>query len=368
MIPVSEPAFGEPEIAAVMDCLRSGWISSHGAHLDAFESQWAAYCGRRHGVSVVNGTAALELAVAALRLEPGSEIIMPSFTIVSCVFAALRTGAVPKLVDADPLTWTMDIDAVRAAIGPRTRAIMPVHIYGHPVDMDPILELGAEHELRIVEDAAEAHGAEYKGRRCGSFGDVSCFSFYANKLITTGEGGMLVTDDDTIAERARLLRNLAFDPARRFHHAEMGFNFRMTNVQAALGLPQIARMDAIIAKKRWIGGEYTRRLADLSSMHLPVEKSWARSVYWMYGVVLDERVGFDANEVARRLAALGVETRPFFLGMHEQEVFRRQGLFAGESYPVAERIARRGLYLPSGLTLTPVQLERVVDAVREVLP
>jgi len=365
-IPVSEPALGEAEIAAAVECITSGWISSHGAYIDEFEGEWARYCGRRHGIAVMNGTVALELALICLNLEAGSEVIIPSFTIISCALAVLRAGAVPKLVDSDPETWTMDIAAVRAAIGPRTKAIMPVHIYGHPVDMDPILKLAKEHNLAIIEDAAEAHGAEYKGRRCGSFGDVSCFSFYANKLITTGEGGMLVTDDDAIAERARSLRNLAFEPGRRFHHAEMGFNFRMTNVQAALGLGQVARMDAIIEKKRWIGEEYTSRLADISGVQLPVEKAWARSVYWMYGILLDERVEFDASEASRRLSALGVETRPFFLGMHEQEVFRRQELFIGERYPVAERLARRGLYLPSGLTLTAAQLERVADAVRNV--
>jgi perosamine synthetase len=273
-------------------------------------------------------------------------------------------GAVPVLVDSDPNTWTLDAEQVRAKITPRTRAIMPVHIYGHPADMDPLLELG----LPIVEDAAEAHGAEYRGRRCGSFGLASCFSFYANKLVTTGEGGMLLTDDPEVAERARRLRNLGFQPTRRFIHYEVGYNFRLTNMQAALGLAQLERMDQIVARKRWLGEAYTQRLGDIPGLQLPTEADWARSVYWMYGLVLDaEQTGLDARAFAERLAHRGVETRPFFLGMHEQPVFQDKGLFHGERYPVAERLARQGLYLPSGLGLTECQLEQVCQAVRDAL-
>jgi perosamine synthetase len=261
----------------------------------------------------------------------------------------------------------MDVDQVAARITDRTRAIMPVHIYGHPVDMDPLLDLAARHDLRIVEDAAEAHGAEYRGRRAGSFGTSSCFSFYANKLVTTGEGGMLLVDDDHLAQRARRLRNLAFQPARRFLHTEIGFNLRLTNLQAALGVSQIERIDAIVARKRHIGEAYTQRLSELPGLELQVEQPWARSVYWMYGLVLRDETGLDAMEFARRLAARGVETRPFFLGMHEQPVLRDRGLFAGEVYPVAERIARQGLYLPTSLGLEDSQIDRVCQAVREAL-
>ena len=376
MIPVNEPVLCERELEYVTECVRTGWISSAGRFIDEFEQKWAAYCGRRYGVAVSSGTTALQVAVCCLDLEPGDEVIMPTFTIVSCALAVIYNGGTPVLVDSDPSTWCMDVAAIENRITPRTRAIMPVHIYGHPVDMDGVVRLARKHDLSIVEDAAEAHGAEYLSdrageqpswRRCGSFGTASCFSFYANKLITTGEGGMLVTDDAGVAERARSLRNLCFLPRRRFVHEDAGFNFRLTNVQAALGLAQMSRIDDIVARKRWMGEAYTRGLSGLPGLQLPTEKCWARSVYWMYGVVLDDDAGMDAERFAQELRTRDVETRPFFVGMHEQPVFHRQGLFREERYPVAERLARQGLYLPSGLALTESQLSTVCRAVREVL-
>lgn len=376
MIPVNAPRLGEREAAYLAECVRSGWVSSAGKFIDDFEERWAAYCGRRHGIAVSNGTAALQLAVACLDLEPGDEIIMPTFTIVSCALAVIYNGGVPVLVDCDPRTWCMDVAQVKEKLTPRTKAIMPVHIYGHPVEMDPLLELAEKQGLAVIEDAAEAHGAEYLSarngsgidfRRCGSFGTLSCFSFYANKLITTGEGGMVLTDTPHLAEKARALRNLCFQSTRRFYHEALGFNFRLTNLQAALGLAQVERIDEIVARKRWMGHEYTRRLKDIRDLQLPVEEPWARSVYWMYGVVLSEEWGMDANGFAQRLRERGVETRPFFLGMHEQPVFQKRGLFLNERYPVAERLARQGLYLPSGLALTDEQLDHVCNAVHEVL-
>ena len=367
MIPVSEPLLTEADYASVMAALRAGWISGAGPQIDAFESAWAAYCGRKHGVALANGSVALQVAVSLLDLQPGDEVIMPTFTIISCALPVVLAGARPVLVDSDPRTWTMAVEQIEARITPRTRAIMPVHIYGHPVDMAPLMELASRHGLAVVEDAAEAHGAEYRGRRAGSFGESSCFSFYANKLLTTGEGGMLLIDDDRLAERARGLRNLGFQPGRRFLHTEIGFNYRLTNLQAALGVPQVERMDEIVARKRKMGQAYTARLSEMPGLELQVQQPWAASVYWMYGVVVREETGLDAVEFARRLAQRGVETRPFFLGMHEQPVLRERGLFAGEVYPVAERIARQGLYLPSGLNLDEVQIDRVCAAVAEVL-
>ena len=376
MIPVNEPLLNEQAIKYVEECVRTGWVSSAGRFITEFEAQWAAYCERRYGIAVSNGTVALQLAVACLGLKPGDEMIMPTFTIISCALAVIYNGGVPVLVDANPHTWCMDVSQVESKVSPRTRAIMPVHIYGHPVDMDPLLDLADKYGLTIVEDAAEVHGAEYLSgrngshpvwRRCGSFGTLSCFSFYANKLITTGEGGMVLTDDSQLAEKARSLRNLCFQPDRRFYHEELGFNFRLTNLQAALGLAQLERMDEIIAHKRWIGQEYNRRLKDIKGLQLPAEEPWARSVYWMYGVVLSEGTGLDAVQFAQRLRERGVETRPFFLGMHEQPVFHQSGLFLNEHYPVSERLARQGLYIPSGMALTDKQLVQVCDAVHEVL-
>lgn len=376
MIPVNEPLLGQRELEYVGDCIRTKWISSSGKYIEEFEQGWAAYCGRRYGIAVSNGTTALQLAVAALDLKAGDEVILPTFTIISCAIAVTYNGGVPVLVDCDPRTWCMDVNQIEEKITPRTRAIMPVHIYGHPVDLDPLLELADKHGLAVIEDAAEAHGAEYlrghRGpektwRRCGSFGTLSCFSFYANKLITTGEGGMVLTDDPQLAEKVRSHRNLCFQPGRRFYHEELGFNFRLTNMQAALGLAQLERMDEIVARKRWMGEEYSNRLRDIKALQLPVEETWARNIYWMYGIVLSEKTGMDATELAKRLRDSDVDTRPFFLGMDQQPIFRKQGLFRNEHYPIAERLSRQGLYLPSGLGLTEHQLARVSDAVHEVI-
>ncbi|MGE5124114.1 MAG: DegT/DnrJ/EryC1/StrS family aminotransferase [Acidobacteriaceae bacterium] len=375
-IPVNEPLVGDKEIEYVLDCLRTGWISSAGKYLEAFEQAWAGYCGMRHGVAVSNGTTALQIAVTAAGIQPGDEVIMPTFTIISCAQAVTYNGGIPVLVDSEPRTWCMDMSQVEAKITPRTKAIMPVHIYGHPVDMDGVLALAKQHNLLVIEDAAEAHGAEYllgratsqpQWRRCGGLGDISAFSFYANKLVTTGEGGMVLTNDEAIAARLRSLRNLCFQPERRFYHTELGHNFRLTNLQAAIGLAQIERMPKTIEKKRWMGESYTRRLKAIPGIRLPVEESWARQVYWMYGMVLDESTGLSAAEFSNKMTERGIETRPFFLGMHEQPVFTRQGMFKGEKYPVAERIARQGLYLPSGVTLTEEQLGEVCQAVEEIM-
>jgi perosamine synthetase len=376
VIPVNEPVLGKREQELVLECLSSGWISSAGKFIEDFEQGWAAYCGRRYGIAVSNGTTALQLALACIGLKPGDQVILPAFTIISCALAVIYNGGVPVLVDCDPRTWCMDVDQVKSKITQKTRAIMPVHIYGHPVDMDSLLDLAKEHTLAVIEDAAEAHGAEYlRGRntsnsvwrRCGSFGDLSCFSFYANKLVSTGEGGMVLTDNPALAEHARSLRNLCFQPDRRFYHEELGFNFRLTNIQAALGVAQLERMEQIVARKRSMGQTYNAVLGDIDGLQLPVEEPWAKNVYWMYGVVISEKIGIDATELARRLKRREVETRPFFLGMHEQPVLRERGLFKQEEYPVTERLARRGLYLPSGLALTDKQVNKVAAAMHEVL-
>jgi perosamine synthetase len=372
MIPVNEPLLSGNELKYVTECIRTGWVSSAGQFINEFESGWASYCGKKFGIAVSNGTTALDVAVHCLGIKPGDEVILPSFTIISCALAVVKNGGVPVLVDCDRDTWTMDPAQVQEKITSKTKAIMPVHIYGHPVEMDPLLELAEDHQLSIIEDAAEAHGAEYKSgtntwRRCGSFGTFSCFSFYANKLVTTGEGGMVLTDDETLAKKARSYRDLCFQPQQRFLHEHLGNNYRLTNIQAALGVAQLERMDEIIAKKLSMAKEYSRLLKDIPQIQLPVEKPWARSVYWMYGLVLSEKSGLDAREFARRLLEKGIDTRPFFLGMHEQPAFRKRGLFAGEHFPVTERIARQGLYLPSGLTLSSRQISEVAQAVHEMV-
>ena len=367
-IPVNEVLLDGNEKEYLAACVDSGWISSEGPYVKQFEGAFAARVGRKHGIAVCSGSAALELAVGALKLGKGDEVILPSFTIISCAAAIVRAGATPVVVDSDSRTWNMDVSQVESKITHRTKGIMAVHIYGLPVDMDPLLDLAEKHGLALIEDAAEAIGLTYRDRPCGSFGDVSVFSFYPNKHVTTGEGGMVVTDDAVLAERCRGLRNLCFQPARRFVHEELGWNFRMSNLQAALGLAQLERLDEHVARKRGMGRHYSSLLKDVPGLDLPAPQTeYAENIYWVFGVLLQDDVPLEAQEIMQRLGARGIDTRPFFWPMHEQPVFRKMRLFANEHCPVAERLARRGFYIPSGLALTESHLVRVAEALGEVL-
>jgi perosamine synthetase len=368
MIPVNEPLLDGNERKYLLECIDTGWISSEGPFVRRFEESFAAAVGRQFAIAVANGSMALEAAVAALRLEPGDEVILPSFTIISCAAAVIRARAIPVVVDSDPITWNMDVSHIERCITRRTKAIMVVHIYGLPCDMDPILALAEKYGLKVIEDAAEMHGQTYRGKRCGSFGDLSTFSFYPNKHVTTGEGGMIVTDNPELAEICRGLRNLCFIPGRRFVHEELGWNMRMTNLQAALGVAQLERLPQFVQRKRVMGSLYTQLLEDVPEIQLPLEKTnYARNIYWVYGIVLRDSVLFDAREAMGRLGAAGIDTRPFFWPMNEQPVLRRMGLFANLPCPVASRIARRGFYIPSGLALSEQQIQSVAKAVREML-
>lgn len=367
-IPVNEPLLSGNEKKYLLECIDTGWISSEGPFVHQFEEKFAVRVGRQHGIAVANGSGALDIAVQALQLGVGDEVIMPTFTIISCAASIVRAGATPVLVDSDPETWNMDVNQVAEKITSKTRAILVVHIYGLPVDMEPIIELARKFGLKIIEDAAEMHGQTYKGKPCGSFGNISTFSFYPNKHITTGEGGMLVCDSPELAERCRDLRNLCFQAKKRFVHEELGWNYRMTNMQAALGVAQLERLDEFVGIKRAMGRIYTTLLKDVAALQFPLDQTeYAENIYWVFGVVLDDSIRFNAEEAMKRLAAKGIGTRPFFWPMHEQPVFRKMGLFAGDHFPVAERLARRGFYLPSGLALSERQRERVISAVREVL-
>lgn len=388
MIPVNTPDLTGNEAKYLQKCIETGWISSDGPFVKQFEKNFSAYLEVGHGIAVCNGTAALETALFASGVGEGDVVIMPTFTIISSAIATIRLGAHPALVDIDPETWCMDIDHLKAVIdteikknGSRLTAIMPVHIYGHPVDMDPVLEISKKYGLAIIEDAAEVHGAEYltkflasedqkiKGvwKKCGSMGHVAAFSFYANKIITTGEGGMVVTDDPEMADRAQSYRNLYFKPERRFYHTDIGYNFRMTNLQAALGLAQLERIEDFIEKKRRLGKYYRQRLEEIPGVRFQLEKPWARSVYWMCSIMLENEIGLTAEDMIEGLKAKGIGSRPFFLGLHEQPVFKDMGLFKGEQYPVAERAHRQGLYLPSGLTLTEESVDQVCSAVKDII-
>jgi perosamine synthetase len=365
-IPVNEPVIGEREKELVMECLNTGWISSEGPFVSQFEEAFSRRVGRQHGIACANGSAALDIAVAALKLGPGDEVILPTFTIISCAAAIVRAGATPVVVDADPNTWNMVPEQVAEAITPRTSAIMVVHIYGLPVDMDPILELADRHGLAVIEDAAELIGGSYKGRPCGSLGTISTFSFYPNKHITTGEGGMVVTDDPSLAERCRSLRNLCFHAKQRFVHEELGWNFRMTNLQAALGLAQLESLNTTLKKKIKIGNLYQTGLASIPQLQLPnASTHFAENLYWVFGLVNKDPAS-DATRICNKLFKLGVGTRPFFYPMHLQPVLKDLDLFGNLSLPVSETLALNGFYIPSGVALSTDQIDRVIQALNIV--
>lgn len=362
-IPVNEPVIGEREKELVIECLNTGWISSEGPFVSQFEEAFSRRVGRQHGIACSNGSAALDIAVAALKLGPGDEVILPTFTIISCAAAIVRAGATPVVVDADPGTWNMVPEQVAAAITPRTAAIMVVHIYGLPVDMDPILDLAEQHGLAVIEDAAELIGGTYKGKPCGSFGHISTFSFYPNKHITTGEGGMVVTDDPALAERCRSLRNLCFQAKQRFLHEEIGWNYRLTNLQAALGIAQLERLDWALERKKQISRIYYQRFSQLSSIiQLPCnETRYAANIFWVFGLVINDKFGVDASSFMASLAAEGVGTRPFFWPIHSQPVFLRDMTFGPLKFPVAEKLGVFGFYLPAGLGTCLSSIERSAD-------
>ncbi len=367
-IPVNEPLLNGNEKKYLCECIDTGWISSEGPFVKEFEEKMSASVNRKYGIAVSNGTAALEVACQAIGITEGDEVIMPTFTIISCAMAVTKLGGIPVFVDSDINTWNMNVDEIEKKITRKTKAIMVVHIYGLPVDMDPVIEIAEKHGLKIIEDAAEMHGQTYKGRPCGSFGDISIFSFYPNKHITTGEGGMVVTDDEFLMERCRSLRNLCFQREVRYVHDEISDNYRFTNLQAAVGLAQLERLDEFVDKKRAMGAFYTDQLKDVKGIRLPVaDTEYARNIYWVYGILLDDELGIDNREMQKMLAKEGVGSRTFFWCMHEQPVYNKRGMYLNESYPNAERMARKGLYIPSGLALTEEQMERVVEKLKHAI-
>jgi perosamine synthetase len=363
IIPVSDPKLDGNELRYVTQCVQSNWISSAGRFVREFEETFAAAMGCHYGVATSNGTTALHLALATLGLGAGDEVIIPTFTMIATANAVRYTGAMPVLVDAERETWNLDVTQLAGKVTPRTRGICLIHTYGHPVDMDPLLELADRRGLWVIEDAAEAHGARYKGRTIGSLGRAASFSFYANKIITTGEGGMVTSNDAELARVARRLRDHAFSDERHFWHKYLGFNYRMTNLQAAIGLAQTERLDELVEIRRRNAARYTGALRKIPGLTLPVERPWARNVYWMYGVVVEDEFGISRDELRQRLARRGIETRTFFIPIHLQPIYYES--FKGQRYPVAEELCRRGLYLPSGATLTSAEIDYICDMVRE---
>lgn len=367
-IPVNEPLLNGNEKKYLCECIDTGWISSEGPFVKQFEEKMSAAAGRKYGIAVSNGTAALEVAMQAVGIGKGDEVIMPTLTIISCAMAVTKLGGIPVLVDSDPNTWNMDANEIEGKITPRTKAILVVHLYGLPAEMDKILEIAGRFHLKVVEDAAEMHGQTYHERPCGSFGDISTFSFYPNKHVTAGEGGMVVTDNEELAERSRLLRNLCFRRDIRYVHDELSDNYRFTNLQAAVGLAQLERLDEFVGRKREMGRFYTQEFADVKGIRLPLaETAYAKNLYWVYGIVLGEDSRLSNREVTKLLATEGIGTRTFFWCMHEQPVYLKQGWFSNEKHPNGEYLARKGFYIPSGLALTKGQMETVVKKVKKVL-
>lgn len=373
MIPIFEPLFAGRELEYVSECIKTGWVSSEGPFVKRFEEQMATWFGVPHAIACSSGTSALEIALYALNLKPGAEVILPSFTIISCVIACVRLGLVPVLVDVHPQYLTLIPEQVKAKITGQTGAIMPVHVYGNAADMDAILAIGKEHGIAVIEDFAEAHGAVHvsqnDGRRalCGSMGDVAACSFYANKIIACGEGGMVFAKTDEQAARARNYRNLCFDADRKYVHDDIGYNFRMTNLQAAVGLAQLEQLEDSLARKRQIGKWYAEQLADMPNVTFHPVPAYTESVYWMFGIHLDPSRGHDAPQVQAKLKTLGVGTRCFFNGMHRQPATQVRGLFQGESYPNTDTATQYGVLLPSSVTLTQDQVTTICQAVRQAI-
>ena len=364
---VCEPYIGEEEVNIVIDCLKKKEISgSFGEYIEKFEDSFSSYCNAKYGVSTTNGTTALHLALASLDIKEGDEVIVSNITNIATVFAIIYVGAKPVLVDSEKETWNIDVSKIEEKITDKTKVILPVHIYGHPVDMDPLIDIAKKYNLKVIEDAAEAHGAEYKGRKTGTLGDIGCFSFYANKIVTTGEGGMIVTTDEKIAKKAKLLRNLSFSKERRFLHEYIGFNYRMSNIHAAIGYAQMEKIDDTLSKKIAIAKKYEEELKDLKGLRLPIERSWAKNVYWMYTIIVEDDFGITKDVLREELNGYNVETRDFFTGMHEQPAFLKKGLFKGENYPVSEYLSKRGLYLPSGANLTDEQIKYICNSIKEI--
>jgi perosamine synthetase len=367
MIPVNSPLLAGNEKKYLNECINTGWISSEGPFVKKFENNMASYIGRKYATACANGSAAIDIAVRALELKAGDEVIMPTFTIISCTQSLVNHGVTPVLIDSDYKTFNINVEEIESKITSKTKAIMIVHIFGLTTDVDPIITIAKKHNLKIIEDAAEVIGQNYKGQKCGSFGDISTFSFYSNKHITTGEGGMVLTDDKNLDDRAKSLRNLCFT-SDRFIHEEIGFNYRLTNMQAALGVAQLEQIEDIIIKKRWIGNIYNELLKDLDMINLPLNKTnYCENIYWVYAITLKDNCDKTAKQVMNELHELEIGTRPFFFPMHKQPIFNKKGLFLNEKLPYSEKLYQKGFYIPSGLALTEDQIREVSSALHKVL-
>jgi perosamine synthetase len=368
MIPVNRPTFNGNELNYLSDALSTGWISSESPYVDLFERKFAKYFNKSFATTVSNGTVALELAVRALELNPEDEIILPSFSIISCVLAVIRGGAKPVLADIDPVTWNIDCSSIEKKITNKTKALLIVHTYGLPCDMDKIQEICMKYNLKLIEDNAEGIGLTYKNRTCGSFGDISITSLYANKHVTSGEGGLIFSNVEEYISKVNYWKNLSFDKASRFVHRELGWNYRMTGLQAAVGLAQLERIDWTIARKKYIGNLYNGILSNCKIIQLPLQKTLEfENIYWVYGVVLKNNSIDFRNFIMNELRKMGIESRPFFWPTHLQPALNKLGYFLNESYPVTETVAYSGFYLPSGTGNTDLEIEKSAESLLKIL-
>ncbi len=357
-IPIAEPDIGCEELENIVEAVKSGWISSKGDFIVKFEEKFSKYFNLDFGVSTSSGTTALHLAIEALDIKRGDEVIVPTLTFIATANVVKYTGAKPVFVDSNRNYWCIDPEKIEEKITQRTKAIMPVHLYGHPCDMDAISKIAKEHDLYIVEDCAEAHGAKYKGKKVGTFGIISCFSFYGNKIITTGEGGMCVTDNEELAEKMRILRDHGMSPQKRYWHKVIGFNYRMTNLQAAIGVAQLEKLDKFAEKKRKNAETYNQFLKNVEGLVLPPEMPWAKNVYWMYSILVENNFGINRDQLIEKLADSDIDSRPFFYPIHTMPPYKEN-----EEYPIAEEISKEGLNLPSSVKLSNEDLERIVSAI-----
>jgi perosamine synthetase len=363
-LPVMEPTLGGNELKYVSDCIASNWISSQGSYVQAFEQEFAKFSDNEFALTTTSGTTALHLALVALGIGPGDEVIVPDLTFGATANVVVHAGATPIFIDVDQNHWTLNPALLEKAVTAKTKAIMPVHLYGHPCDMDPIMDFAREHRLFVVEDCAEALGAKYKGQLVGTFGDVGCFSFFSNKVITTGEGGMITTSDHQLYERMMLLRDHGMKKSKRYWHELAGFNYRMTNLQAAVGLAQLEQIDKFLSARRNVADQYTKCLSGVDGITLPPEMNWAHNIYWLYSILTDEAItGITRDEFIRLLGARGVETRPFFYPLHNQPPFPRSDV----QFPVSDRLSAKGISLPSSITLNSDEIDRVCSCIKELI-
>ena len=370
MIPVCKPWMPGNEKKYAIEALDTNWISSSGKYIDKFEENFSDYCNVKHGVACSSGFGALHLACVALGLRKGDEVIVPTFTMIACTNAIILTGATPVLVDSDKETYCIDVERIEEKITNKTKAIMPVHIYGHSCEMDKIMEIAKKHDLYVVEDCAEAHGTEYNGEKVGGIGNIGCFSFYANKILTTGEGGMCVTNSSHLAEKMKKLRNHAFD-VPRFTHKEVGFNYRLTNIQAAIGVAQVENAEMLVEARRSVGLRYDNLLKGTPGLIIPSKKSYSKNIYWMYNILLSDEVALTCEEVRQKLKEEGIDTRSFFVPMHQQPVYTNPIIEnapdCSGSFPVADKISKNGFYLPSSSDMADEEIKFVSDTLKNIL-